>query len=471
MTDIRLEPGSFRDRHGRVFYVDDQVYRGLSAKALADWESLAHSDFFERSMVRGDIVATQRVDPKQVPSVSTHAGTWAGFLRHATVPFVSYPYEWSFSMLQDAAQLHLRLLAEALEEDFILKDASAYNVQWLGAAPVFIDIPSFEHRAPGHPWAGYRQFCQLFLYPLMLQAYKDISFRPWLRGQIDGVEPHTMAGLFTGRFRFKPGVLTHVTLQAKLQAKASDTQRNVKSDLERAGFNKAMIQANVKRLRRLVERLTWRRSRSEWSHYTELDHYSDADKNAKADFVHRAAATRHWALVWDIGANTGAFSRIAADHADYVVAMDADELAVERMFISLREQNDSRILPLVVNLADTSPDLGWRGMERKSLTKRQSPQLTLCLALIHHIVIGANIPLPEFVDWLAELKSALIIEFISKQDPMVQQLLRNKDDVYEDYDETIFKESLTRAYTITDEQTLGNGNRILYFAQPKSNSA
>jgi ribosomal protein L11 methylase PrmA len=187
--------------------------------------------------------------------------------------------------------------------------------------------------------------------------------------------------------------------------------------------------------------------------------------------VRRAAATRHWALVWDIGANTGAFSRIAADHADYVVAMDADELAVERMYLSLREQSDSRILPLVVNLADTSPALGWRGMERKSLTERQLPQLTMCLALIHHIVIGANIPLQEFVDWLAELNSAVIIEFISKQDPMVQQLLRNKDDVYEDYDETIFEDSLTRAYTITDKQTLGNGDRILYFAELRSNSA
>jgi hypothetical protein len=293
MTDIQLEPGSFRDRHGRVFYVDDRVYRGLSAKALADWESLSQTGFFERSMARGDIVATQQVNPDQVPSESQHAGAWAGFLRHATVPFVSYPYEWSFSMLQDAARLHLRLLAEALDEDFILKDASAYNVQWLGAAPVFIDIPSFERRASGHPWAGYRQFCQLFLYPLMLQAYKDISFRPWLRGQIDGVEPQTMAGLFTGRFRFKPGVLTHVTLQAKLQAKASDTRRNVKSDLERAGFNKAMIQANVKRLRRLVGRLTWRRSRSEWSHYI--------GRGQECQGGFRAPRRRHPALGFGMG--------------------------------------------------------------------------------------------------------------------------------------------------------------------------
>lgn len=469
MTDIRLEPGSFRDRHGRVFYVDGQVYRGLSAKALADWRSLSQTRFFDCAMTRGDIVATQQVDTGQVSSVPKHAGTWAGFLKHATVPFVSYPYEWSFSMLQDAARLHLRLLAEALDEEFILKDASAYNVQWLGAAPVFIDIPSFERRAPGHPWSGYRQFCQLFLYPLMMQAYKDISFRPWLRGRIDGVEPQTMAGLFTGRLRFKPGVIAHVTLQAKLQAMTSDTRRNVKTDLERAGFNKAMVQANVRKLHRLVQRLTWRRSRSEWSHYTELDHYSDADKHSKADFVRRAAAARRWALVWDIGANTGAFSRIAADHADYVVAMDADELAVERMYLSLREQNDSRILPLVINLADSSPALGWRGMERKSLTQRQPPQLTLCLALIHHIVIGANIPLTEFLDWLAELNSALIIEFISKQDPMVQQLLRNKDDVYDDYDPTIFEDSLARAHVITDKQILGNGARMLYFAQPKSN--
>ncbi len=466
MTDLRLEPGSFRDRHGRVFYAEGGVYRGLSAKALADWETLSHTAFFQQAMERGDIIATRRLTADDVPSAARYGAAWAGYLQHDSVPFVSYPYEWSFGMLQDAARLHLRLLAEALDEDFMLKDASAYNVQWLGAAPVFIDIPSFERRTPGHPWAGYRQFCQLFLYPLMLQAYKDVSFRPWLRGQIDGVEPQAMAGLFSGRFRFKPGVLTHVTLQAKLQNRAGGTQRDVKTDLERAGFNKTMIQANVKRLRRLVERLTWRRPRSEWSHYTDLGHYTDADKQAKADFVRRAAATRRWGLVWDLGANTGAFSRIAADHADYVIAMDADELAVERMYQSHRERAVTNILPLVVNLADASPALGWRGLERKSLTQRGAPQLSLCLALIHHIVIGANIPLPEFVEWLAELKSALIIEFIGKDDPMVQALLRNKDDVYDDYHQSVFEEALSRVYTISERKTLGNGSRILYFAQP-----
>ncbi len=466
MKEMRAEPGSFRDRQGRVFYIGNQVFRGLSPTALAEWEALSRTRFFNVAMSQGHVVATERVDPDRFASAPRDLQGWAGYLTHTPISFVSYPYEWSFSMLKDAALLHLNLLAQALQEEFILKDASSFNIQWRGAQPVFIDIPSFERWSPGEPWSGYRQFCQLFLYPLMLQAYKDISFRPWLRGRIDGVEPDTMANLFHGCARFKRGVLAHVVLQAKLQAKAGDTKRNVRSDLKRAGFNKTMIEANVKRLHRFVERLTWRASRSQWSHYTDLDHYAGQEKQAKADFVRRVAATKRWAMVWDIGANTGEFTRLVAEYADCVVAMDADELAIERLYGALREQRDSRILPLLVDLADASPALGWRGLERKSLTQRRLPQLTLCLALIHHIVIGANIPLTEFIGWLAGLNSALIIEFVDKQDPMVQQLLRNKDDVYDDYDEDVFRTALAGSFKIAETQTLGTSRRTLYFARP-----
>ena len=187
---VQLEPGSYRDRNGVVFYRDSRVFRGLSAKALANWERLSTAAFFREQIALGSIVATSRTLPQLE---AQFGGDWAAVLEHARIPFVSYPYEWTFGMLKDAALLHLDLLEAALGAGMILKDSSAYNIQWRGTQPVFIDIPSFEVLRQGEPWVGYRQFCELFLYPLMMQAYRGVDFRPWLRGSIDGI-PHLRCG-------------------------------------------------------------------------------------------------------------------------------------------------------------------------------------------------------------------------------------------------------------------------------------
>jgi len=463
MGDAILEPGSFRDRRARVFYHDGGVFRGLGEEALRDWERLSQTQFFSRLMAAGKIVPTERSD--DVPGLVS-AG-WAAVLRHQAIPFVSYPYEWSFGMLHAAALLHLDILLDALGEGMILKDSSAFNIQWTGADPVFIDVASFERLAPGQPWVGYRQFCQMFLYPLFLQAYRDIPFQPWLRGAIDGIEPAHCRNILSARDRLRPGVFTHVYLQSKLEDRYGGQGRDVSKEVRGAGFHKELIEANVRRLRRLVEGLTWKSSSSEWATYAERHGYDDADHEAKRAFVAEACAGRRRRLVWDIGCNAGAYSRIAAEYADYVVAMDADALVIDRLHRALQAETHRSILPLVVDLADPSPDLGWRGLERKSLDKRGTPELTLCLALIHHAVIGANIPLVEFVDWLAGLGSALVIEFVTRSDPMVARLLQNKRDDYDDYNLEFFEKTLASRFTIQRRAPIGTGTRILYFALPR----
>jgi len=189
---LQVEPGSFRDRNGRVFYHQGSVYRGLSEEAYRNWQALYQSRFFSEAVQAGQLVPTEVVDKQ---AFSPETDQWAAVLKHETIPFVSYPYEWCFGMLKDAAQLQLELMTKALDEGLILKDSTAFNIQWRGPRPVFIDIPSFEVLKPNEPWVGYRQFCQLFLYPLMLQAYKGVPFQSWLRGNIDGIEPTEMARL------------------------------------------------------------------------------------------------------------------------------------------------------------------------------------------------------------------------------------------------------------------------------------
>ncbi len=459
----RLDPGSFRDRDARVVERNGRLFRVLSRDAERAWRTLVDSGLLKRLVAEGRVVPTHEASLVDVGGGVP--GPWTAAVEHERVPFVSYPYEWSFGMLKAAALAQLDVLEAALACGMTLIDASAYNSQWRGATPVFIDIPSLRPQVAGQPWLGYRQFCQLFLYPLMLQAYRDVAFHPWLRGSIDGITPHDMNQLRSLRDLLRPGVFLHVFLHSKLQAGTATTQRNVRVELKDAGFSGEMVRANVRGMRKLVERLSWKRSNSEWSSYTTTRSYTDLDVAAKRQFVEDAAGTKRWRLVWDLGCNTGELALIAAPHADYVVAMDSDHLAVEMLYRHLTRAAHPNILPLVNNLADPSTGLGWRGHERRALVDRGRPDLVLAMALIHHIVLGANIPLAEFVAWLAgTTERALLIEFVTRDDPMVQRLLLNKEDKFSDYDPALFEQCLAEAFTIERKLPLASGTRVLYFA-------
>jgi SAM-dependent methyltransferase len=459
-----LEPGSFRDPESRVFYAGDSVYRALSPEGMEDYEALASSGLL------GDerVVRTERVEQASAVPAGLLAKQTAGVLRHELIPFVSYPYEWTFSMLKDAALLQLDLLLAALEKDLVLKDSSPYNVQWRGARPVFVDVGSFERLREGEPWIGYRQFCMLYLYPLLLQAARDLRFQPWLRGSIDGITPREMANLLSLRDRFRRGVTTNVFLHARLERRYADKAGEVKREVKRAGFSKQLLVANVRKMRKLVDRLEWSPPEGVWVAYGERNTYSDEDARRKDEFVREVATSRDWRLVWDIGCNNGRYSRIAAEGARYVVAFDADQDPVELLYRGLRDEGEERIVPLTMNLADPSPGLGWRGLERRALPARGRPDLVLALALVHHVAIGANVPVREFLDFLAGLGCSLVVEFPTREDPMVQKLLAPKrEGLHPDYDRGFFERCLAEAFDVERSELLASGTRVLYFARPK----
>lgn len=469
MKNLQLEPASFRDRTSQVFYIAEGVYRGLSAQALDDWEALSKTAFFERCTSAGHLVQTERVEaPKELDK--TQLAKWTGFLKHQMIPFISYPYEWCFGMLKDAAWLQLDLLEQALDENMTLKDSSAFNFQWQGSKPVFIDIPSFERLKPGEPWVGYRQFCQLFLYPLFLQAYKDVPFQPWLRGDIEGIEPRQCLNLMSLRDLFRRGVVTDVYLHAKADNRFADANRNVRDEFRRAGFSKDLIKANVRRLKKNVNGLKWKRAKTQWSDYATSHRYTATDYRKKEDFVRSVVRSRPWSLTWDLGCNTGSFAKIAAENSAYVIAIDSDQLAIERLYQELKADPNTKILPLIGNAANLSPNLGWRGLERRSFLERGRPNMTLCLALLHHLVISAHITLNELIDWLADMGTDLIIEFITREDPQVQILLRNKVDHYRDYDKAFFERHLGQMFEVARREPLDCGTRILYYAKTRRNS-
>ena len=456
---VRYEPGSFRDPDSRVYYRDGQVLRGLSAAAARDWQALASTGFFTRLVADGKICATEPVDE---PS----DGRWAMVLRHERVPFVSYPYEWTFSMLRDAALLHLEVLSAALADGMSTKDGSAYNVQWRGTAPVFVDVGSFEPLRDGEPWAGYRQFCQTLLYPLMLQAHLGVSFRPWLRAQIDGIEAHQIAPMFDGLRRLRAGVLPHIHLHRAMQAKfASASAGAVRDELKTAGYSRELLTATVRRLQSLVRKLEWRPEPSAWAGYRDSCTYSSDDAEHKAVFVEGALAGAGCGLVLDLGANDGEYARLAARHARHVVAVEADEAVADECYRRLRADADRRVMPLVMDLANPSPGSGWRGRERASFGDRARPDAVLALALVHHLAIGRNVPLTEVVDWLAGFGGRLVVEFVDPADPMAQRLLANKPaGLFGDYRRDVFERLLAERFDVTRREELPSGTRTLYLA-------
>jgi SAM-dependent methyltransferase len=461
-----VDAGSFRDPDGRVVVGAGGVHRLLGPQGREDWRALAASPLWRALQDEGVVVATEEVEADEVPDVLP-SGV-AGVLRHERVPFVSYPYEWPFSMLKDAALLQLRLNRRALAAGFTLKDATPYNVQWRGATPVFIDVGSFERLRPGEPWAGYRQFCMLYLYPLMLQAYRGLPYHAALRGSLEGITPDAARTvLATPGARLRKGVLSNVVLHARLEARyAAADGRSVRQELRRAGFGEQVLDATLGKLETLVAGLEWRPGETAWTAYGRGAYDAEAAAR-KEGFVREAAARRRAGRVWDVGCNDGTYARIAAESADHVIALDADHATVEALYLRLRDEGREDILPLVMDVTDPSPDRGWRGRERASLERRGTPDLALFLAVVHHLCIAGNVPVRELVDWMRGLDARIVVEVPDREDPMAQRLLGGKrEGANPDYDGATFEQALAERFRIERAERVAT--RTLYELSPQA---
>jgi ribosomal protein L11 methylase PrmA len=454
------DPGSFRDRSGRVYRDGDRVLRGLSGAALEAWQLLESSGLYASLREGERIVGTRLVPPSEVPPPLAALG-WRAVLEHDTVPFVSHPWEWPFEMLRDAALLELDVLDEALAKGMILRDGTAHNVQFIGSRPVFIDLPSIGPYRPGETWAGYRQFCSEFLNPLLLESARAIPCHVLLRGALGGIPPGVCAGALSARDLLRRGVLTHVWLHAKADTRYRATGANVRSELAMAGFSAELVKRNSRSLRRAAEALAEPRRDSAWEGYETSTSYSAEDTRLKEEVVRKATAAPPARLVWDLGANTGHYSMIAAEAAACVVAIDSDAGCVGRLYSALRRAGDRRILPLIGDVTDPSPGLGWRLGERGPLEARGRPDVVLALALVHHVVLHGNVRTEELADWLMGLGPKLVVEFVTKDDPMSKRLLLNRDDQFDDYDLKVFESALERRGRIVERHLLCGGTRVL----------
>jgi ribosomal protein L11 methylase PrmA len=455
LTVIR-DPGSYRDPGGFVYRRDGVLYRQIGPASIADWNAFLASGLAERFIAAGRLVGHEVADLAAAATPSAVA-----VIRPRPIDFISYPYEWTFGELRDAALLTLDVQLDALAAGWSLKDASAYNVQFQDARPVLIDSLSFEAYEDGQPWVAYRQFCEHFLAPLALIAHRDVRLSRLLRADPDGIPLDLAAKLLPWRTRLDFGLLSHLHLHAGAQRRYAGNEDDGQA-AKRARLDRRRLIDLVRNLRNTVNSLAWSPGGTEWSDYAENTSYGDRATADKLRLVDEMVRQVPGSRAWDLGANTGRYSRVAADAGKQVLAFDVDPAAAERNYRQIRTERRADILPLILDVANPSPGIGWAGQERRSLLDRADPDLLLALALVHHLAISRNVPLAMLLDLFAQMAPLAIVEFVPKEDVMVRRLLATRRDVFPDYTIEGFREAASERFETVLERSIEDSPRTLF---------
>ena len=456
MSAGEIIPASFRDPSGFVFRMDDTLYRQVNHCYKDHYELLMNSGLYQALTDDGLLIRHDEVSLDCAQSARAYK-----VIVPEQIPFVSYPYEWCFSQLKDAALATLRVQKRAIEFGMTLKDSSVYNIQFLRSKPVLIDTLSFEEYREGQAWFGYGQFCRHFLAPLALMARRDVRLNQLLRIHLDGVPLDLAAELLPRRSRFNVGLLFHIHLHARSQRHFAGKTVNVSQrKVSKLGFV-GLIQS----LENAVKKLHWKPTGTEWGEYYDNTNYTDAAMTCKEQLVSQFLDRCQPETVWDMGANTGVFSRLACDRGAHTVAFDIDPAAVEQHYLQCRRNDSNNLLPLIIDLTNPSPGIGWQNRERDSLRDRSPVDAVLALALIHHLAISNNLPLAKIADFFAELCHWLIIEFVPKDDSQVQKLLATREDIFPQYTPEAFEKVFSQRFTIHDSAEITNTSRVLYLME------
>jgi hypothetical protein len=379
-------------------------------------------------------------------------------IRPELIPFISYPYEWCFSQLKDAALTTLRIQKICLDFGMFLKDCSAYNIQFRKGRPVLIDTLSFEKYHEGQPWVAYRQFCQHFLAPLALTSYRDTRLNQLLRIYIDGIPLDLASSLLPFHTYLMFPLLSHIHLHARSQKRFADKT----VDTTRYKVSRLSLLGIIDSLESAIRKQKWQPHSMEWSdYYQDTNYSSDAFAHKKqivAEFIDKIDP----GSVWDLGANVGVFSRIASDKGIPTVSFDIDSAAVENNYLECVRREETNILPLVLDLTNPSPGSGWGNEERLSLTERGPADCVFALALVHHLAISNNIPFNRIAEFLVNIGRSLIIEFVPKSDSQVQRLLTTREDIFPDYTQQCFENELEKYFKIESSVGIRDSQRTLY---------
>jgi ribosomal protein L11 methylase PrmA len=448
-------PGSFRDPSGFLFIRNGILYRQINNSCREDYDAFMASGLY-KDLESAGLCIPHYEETSVEPAQSEKSYK---IIRPEAIPFISYPYEWCFSQLKDAALAMLEIQKRAIGFGMSLKDASAYNIQFRKSRPTLIDTLSFEKYREGSPWVAYAQFCRHFLAPLALVSLRDEHLNQLSRIYIDGIPLDLAGSLLPGVTNYKFGLLTHIHLHARYQARFADKAIDARA---KGTMNRAALLGLIDSLRSAVSSLAWRPARKGWGSYYSNNTYSAEESVEKARIVSSFLKTAGGKTAWDLGANTGLFSRITAGNGMETVSFDSDMGCVEKNYLECVKENRTNILPLVMDLTNPSPGCGWENNERSSLLERGPADVALALALIHHLAIANNLPLERIAEFFRRICCKLIIEFVPKNDPQAQRLLASRKDIFPDYARQGFEEAFSKYFAIKESVDIKGTGRTLY---------
>jgi len=446
-------PSSFRDPSGFLFYNKGTLLRQIALAYKDDFDYFLYSGLYQELLNDGFIVRHEEV----AGGITMREGGYK-IIKPELVNFISYPCEWSFSQLKDAALLTLKIQKKALGLGMSLKDASAYNIQFKNGRPILIDTLSFEKYKEGEPWVAYKQFCQHFLAPLALMSYRDVRLGQLFRVYIDGTPLDLASSLLPLKTLFIFPILSHIHLHARTQKYYSDKTANNK----KLFLSRQRMLALIDNIEHAVKGLKWEAKNTEWADYYDKTNYSAGGFENKKDIVSEFLDIIKPKTVWDLGANNGLFSRIASKKEIFTVSFDIDPAAVEQNYLLSLDKNDKFILPLVLDLCNPTSGMGWGHRERMSLVERSPTDVILALALVHHLAISNNLPFTVIAEFFSRIGEVLIIEFVPKTDSQVQRLLSMRKDVFPNYNKESFEEEFSQYFKIQKMSQVGDSNRVLY---------
>jgi ribosomal protein L11 methylase PrmA len=451
------DPASFRDPAGHVHLRNGKVLRSILPPGVDQYRAARESGFLDLATRAGYLIEGVEVDPRVLRDEEPDA---VYVIEHPKLDFISYPYEWSFSGLQAAALLTLDLHLEALQHGLTLSDGSAYNVQFVGPRPIFIDYLSLIRYEDGQVWLGYRQFCEQFLNPLVLTAKTGVSFQPLYRGTLEGLASSDLGALLPFRSKFDPRIALHVVLQGRLQGAVTTRQTSVAKNVR---LSKTAVMNNLRAIRGWVGKLRPPASQlTPWQQYEQTAHYTTDERAAKARFVGEVVAAAAPKTVWDLGCNSGEYAEVALNSgARMVIGFEPDPGALNAAY-RRAVTKQLNFLPLSFDVTNPSPALGWRQEERLGFADRRNADLVLCLALLHHLVLGRNLPLPQVLDWLISLAPRGVVEFVPREDPMAKQLVAFKPGIAPDYTFDTVSALLGQRARIERQQEITASGRTLF---------
>jgi ribosomal protein L11 methylase PrmA len=462
MSLAQRNAGSYRDPAGHVYESAGRILRTINPRARADYESVRDKGILAEAADKGLLIASKEIDRARWDADFARA---AYVVEHPKVPFISYPYEWSFGELKAAALHHLDLQLFLFGKGAVLSDATAYNVQFIGSKPVFIDLLSVRPYREGEFWLGHRQFCEQFLNPLLLQSVLGIAHNTWYRGNMEGIPTADLARALPLRSRFSWNTLSQVILQAKLQSRATSAPaESIKEAQNKRTLSRTAYEGMLRQMRNWIAKLhPADTGKTVWGDYAKDNTYTSDEAREKRAFIAEYAAATRPGIMIDIGCNTGDYSVAALEGgASYVVGFDFDQRALDLAF-SRSQAGNLNYLPLWLDASNPSPSQGWMQAERTGFADRARVDGMVALAFEHHLAIAKNVPLPQVVDWLVDIAPTGVIEFVPKDDPTVKTMLALREDIFDDYSLETFSNRLTARARIVKQKTVSSTGRTLFF--------